>query len=70
MTGEHDPKQPTDPRKPTEKPVPPQHPGNDPAMPPYTPGGVPEPSMEDQEEAAAEEEREVPPSVYPPKRAP
>jgi hypothetical protein len=56
-------------RKPTERPVSPRHP-NDDAMPPYAPGGVPEPTGDTQEPAGKIEEREVPPSGFPPKRDP
>jgi hypothetical protein len=56
-------------RKPTERPVSPRHP-NDDAMPPYAPGGVPEPTGDTQEPAGKIGEREVPPSGFPPKRDP
>ena len=56
-------------RKPGERPVPPRRPGSDSAMPPYAPGGVPEPTQ-GEETARTTEEREVPPSGFPPKRAP
>lgn len=55
-------------RKPRTPPSTPQHPQTD-AMPPYTPGGVPEPL--DAPPAQREEvERKAPPSGFPPKRAP
>jgi len=57
-------------RKPGKRPVPPYHPGDDSAMPPYAPGGVPEPPGDAQEPAGKIGEREVPPSGFPPKRAP
>ena len=38
--------------------------------PPYAPGGVPEPTGDTQEPAGKIEEREVPPSGFPPKRDP
>jgi hypothetical protein len=58
-------------RKPNERPVSPKHPGNDSAMPPYQPGGVPAPEADNSDPPATEHgEREVPPSGFPPKRAP
>jgi hypothetical protein len=56
-------------RKPGQRPASPRHP-NDDAMPPYAPGGVPEPSGDGKEPAGEIEEREVPPSGFPPKRDP
>jgi hypothetical protein len=56
-------------RKPTQRPVPPRHP-NDDAMPPYAPGGVSAPDGDAKEPAGKIEEREVPPSGFPPKRDP
>jgi hypothetical protein len=47
----------------------PKHPGNDVAMPPYTPGGVPAP--EDGPAAGHRDKSDnPPPSGLPPKRAP
>jgi hypothetical protein len=56
--------------KTTKRPASPRHPGDDAAMPPYAPGGVPEPAGDAQEPAGEIKEREVPPSGFPPKRAP
>ena len=64
------PEQNKDLRKPTERPVPPRHPNDDAAIPPYAPGGVPEPTGDTQEPAGKIGEREVPPSGFPPKRDP
>ena len=56
--------------KTTKRPASPRHPDDDAAMPPYAPGGVPEPAGDAQEPAGEIKEREVPPSGFPPKRAP
>jgi hypothetical protein len=66
---DQDPDQKKDLRKPTQRPASPRHPSDD-AMPPYAPGGVPEPTGDTQEPAGKIEEREVPPSGFPPKRDP
>jgi len=58
-------------RKPDQRPVSPKHPGDDKAMPPFIPGGVPAPEAGASESPASDhEEREVPPSGFPPKREP
>ena len=56
----------TPPAAPGTLPKSPKRPSDD-AMPPYTPGGVPEPEGP---QPKSEKERTPPPSTYPPKRAP